>query len=107
MGTKRTNTIRFALHRTFVGFSIAFLLAGIPSLLARKGAPAGQSNGVTIPEGTTIEVRMMDELNTGTNRVGDRFKASLTRDLNVGGRQIARKDSLVGGKVVELVSSGE
>jgi hypothetical protein len=87
-------------------FVALVLSAGNSSLLASKGGSRRLTNGVSIPDGTLIEVRMIDEVNTGANKVGDSFEASLARDLNVGGRQIARKDSPARGRVVEVVSSG-
>jgi hypothetical protein len=71
-----------------------------------SGSSLLASKGLAIPDGSLIEVKMIDGVNTGTNKAGDLFEASLTQDLNVGGRQIARKGSLARGRVVEVVSSG-
>ena len=98
---------KYALRMSLTGWFVALVLsAGDSSLLSAKGGSRRLTNSVSIPDGTLIEVRMIDEVNTGANKVGDPFEASLTRDLNVGGRQIARKDSPARGRVVEVVSSG-
>ena len=98
---------KYALRMSLTGWFVALVLsAGDSSLLASKGGSRRLTNSVSIPDGTLIEVRMIDEVNTGANKVGDSFEASLARDLNVGGRQIARKDSPARGRVVEVVSSG-
>jgi hypothetical protein len=98
---------KYALRMSLTGLFVALVLsAGDSSLLASKGGSRRLTNSVSIPDGILIEVRMIDEVNTGANKVGDSFEASLARDLNVGGRQIARKDSPARGRIVEVVSSG-
>jgi hypothetical protein len=75
-------------------------------VLSAYGSGVLASKGLSIPDGTLIEVKMIDGVNTGANKSGDLFEASLARDLNVGGRQIARKGSPARGSVVEVISSG-
>ena len=60
----------------------------------------------TIPAGTHISVRMGQELSSGTAKVGDRFDATLARDLVVGGKTIAKAGSPARGKVTLAKSSG-
>ena len=60
----------------------------------------------TIPAGTHISVRMGQEISSGTAKVGDRFDATLARDLVVGGKTIAKAGSLARGKVTLAKSSG-
>jgi hypothetical protein len=101
------NKLKYALRMSLAGLCVTLVLsAGGSGLLASKGTRTRLTNNVSIPDGTLIEVRMIDGVNTGVNKVGDPFQASLARDLNVGGRQIARKDSPARGRVVEVVSSG-
>ena len=97
--------------RTFNNLFVALVTTGIlsvstPDLEAKRAQPEGPSKSLAIPSGTPIEVKMIDELNTGTNNVGDTFHASLTKNLVVAGRQLAPKDTLVSGKVIGLTSSG-
>jgi hypothetical protein len=60
----------------------------------------------TIPAGTHISVRTVQELTSGTAKVGDRFDATLARDLVVGGKTIAKAGSPARGKVTLAKSSG-
>jgi hypothetical protein len=104
---REANKSKYALRMSLAGLFVTLVLsAGGSGLLASKGTRTRATNNVSIPDGTLIEVRMIDGVNSGVNKVGDPFEASLTRDLNLGGRQIARKDSPARGRVVEVVSSG-
>jgi hypothetical protein len=60
----------------------------------------------TIPAGTHISVRMGQEISSGAAKVGDRFDATLARDLVVGGKTIAKAGSPARGKVTLAKSSG-
>jgi hypothetical protein len=60
----------------------------------------------TIPAGTHLTVRVGQELSSGTAKVGDRFDATLTHALVVGGKTIARAGAPVRGKVTLAKSSG-
>ena len=60
----------------------------------------------TIPAGTHITVRTSQELSSGSAKVGDRFDASLTRALVVGGKTLAKAGTPARGKVTSAKSSG-
>src|ERR1700693_3143203 len=60
----------------------------------------------TIPAGTHITVRTGQEITSGTAKVGDRFDATLTRDLVVGGKTLAKAGAPARGKVTAAKSSG-
>ena len=60
----------------------------------------------TIPAGTHLTIRTGQELSSGTAKVGDRFDATLTRALVVGGKTIAKAGVPVRGKVSAAKSSG-
>lgn len=60
----------------------------------------------TIPAGTHLTIRTGQELSSGTAKVGDRFDATLTRALVVGGKTIAKAGATVRGKVSAAKSSG-
>ena len=64
-----------------------------------------QRNSV-LPEGTTIQVRLTERLDSDTNRSGQMFEALLDQDLTANGRLIARAGNLVKGRLVEVVDSG-
>jgi hypothetical protein len=60
----------------------------------------------TIPAGTHITVRTSQELSSGSAKVGDRFDASLTHALVVGGKTLAKAGAPARGKVTSAKSSG-
>lgn len=60
----------------------------------------------TIPAGTRVSVRMGQQISSGTAKVGDRFDATLTRDLVVDGRTLAKEGAPARGKVTLAKSSG-
>jgi hypothetical protein len=60
----------------------------------------------TIPAGTHISIRTGQELSSGTAKVGDRFDATLTRALVVGGKTVAKAGAPARGKVTLAKSSG-
>ena len=83
------------------------MTASVPSGFAKKGAFRTQEGSASIPAGTTLNVRMIDELGqAGKTQKGDSFRASLDRAVVVDGRTVASKDALVRGTVTDVVSSG-
>ena len=67
---------------------------------------AGLTQTVTVPQGTSIMIRMIDSLDSSVNRPGDIFHASLTDDLKIGDVVVARKDADVYGKLIQVQSAG-
>lgn len=61
---------------------------------------------VTVPQGTKLLVRMIDSVDSSTNKVGDIFHASLEDDLRIGDVVVARKGADVYGKLVAVESAG-
>jgi hypothetical protein len=61
---------------------------------------------VTVPAGTQLAVRLVDALNTGQNRPGDVFRATLDQPIVVDGRAIAPRYAEVLGRIDGLASSG-
>lgn len=90
----------------FLLSAVCLVTASAPSGLARKARSARASATTVIPAGTPIHIRMVDELDTGRNRPGDRFTASLAQPLVANGKTVAPKDATVRGTVSEVVSSG-
>ena len=60
----------------------------------------------TIPAGTHITVRTAQELSSATAKVGDRFDATLTHALVVGGKTLAKSGAPARGKITIAKSSG-
>jgi hypothetical protein len=61
---------------------------------------------VTVPAGTRILIRMIDSVDSETNRVGDRFRASLETNLEQDGWLLARHGSDVYGRLVNAQGAG-
>ena len=60
----------------------------------------------TVPAGSTITVRVGSEISSGSAKVGDRFDATLTRNLVVNGKTLAKAGTPARGKVTSAKSSG-
>ncbi len=60
----------------------------------------------TIPSGTRLTVRMGSQISSGTATAGQRFEATLARNLVVNGKTLAREGAPVRGKVTSAKSSG-
>lgn len=61
---------------------------------------------VTIPEGTSLSIRLIDSIDSDKNKPGDTFRATLDSPLSAEGRVVVPKDADVEGTVQELKSAG-
>jgi hypothetical protein len=102
---RRTNRIQSQLGVACL-IAVCLMTTSVPSGFAKKGAFRTQEGSASIPAGTTLNVRMIDALDTGKTQKGDSFRASLDRAVVVDGRTVASKDALVRGTVTDVVSSG-
>lgn len=73
---------------------------------ARNMAASARAASITIPEGTSLQVRMIDSIDSETNKVGDRFRASLDEPVQVGDTVVIPKNADVQGRVVNAASAG-
>jgi hypothetical protein len=73
------------------------LLAAMPALVA--GAEA-------IPPGTTVNVRLAQTISSAKARSGDSWAGTLSNDVVVDGRIVARRGDQVQGRVVDAKASG-
>jgi hypothetical protein len=85
--------------------------APVAAVAPAEAAPAsdavsGPTQTVTVPTGTPIMIRMIDGIDSSTNKVGDMFHASLEDSLTVNGVLIAKKDADVYGKLIQAQSAG-
>ena len=79
----------------------------ITSVTPQREAPAPAApRTVTVPAGTSIEVRISTEINSGSTAAGSTFDGVLADPLVVEGVTVAPRGSLVGGRVANKVSSG-
>jgi hypothetical protein len=77
--------------------------AAPPAVASTPPAPA---NGITIPAGEPLLVRMIDGVDSSKNQVGDIFHASLETDLNIDGILVARKGADVYGRLAQAKEAG-
>lgn len=82
--------------------------AAASSRLAQAGSERADETAspIVIPEGTEIEVRLLNTLSTKSNRVGDQFSASVERPIQVDGKEIVPRDATVLGVVTSVKESG-
>jgi hypothetical protein len=84
--------------------------AAKPSSLAPQSPqaqdPAAQYGEITIPAGQSLLVRMIDDVDSSKNRVGDVFHASLETDLYINGTFVARRGTDVYGRLAEAKEAG-
>lgn len=73
--------------------------------VAQTNAPGGQE--ITVPAGASLLVRMIDSVDSSTNRIGDPFKASLEGPLVVGNTVVAPKGADVYGKLAQAKAAGQ
>jgi hypothetical protein len=102
----RNNSIRhqtnFAQKRPPEGGIMVKRMLPLGAVLMLSVLAAAQS----IPAGTKVTVRTTSTLSSGTTRAGETFAATLSKDLVVHGKKIARKGDPVKGKVTLSKSSG-
>ena len=76
-----------------------------PTTLQAPNLPTS-TDRITVPAGTRLLVRMIDGIDSDTNRIGDRFRASLQENLVVEGRIVAPKGTDVYGRLSEAREAG-
>jgi len=60
----------------------------------------------TVPEGTEIQVRLQDPLDTSVNQEGDTFHSILDQDIEVNGKTVIPRGSILEGKLSGVARSG-
>ena len=68
--------------------------------------PPPRPTTAVLPAGTPLDVRLMQAVSSGRDNLGDTFEAQLERDLEVDGKLLAKRGSLVTGKISDVVGSG-
>lgn len=63
-------------------------------------------NGIVIPKGTALQVRIDENLDTKRNRAGDQFRASLAEPIVLEGKTIVPRGTPFIGHVTESEASG-
>jgi len=70
-------------------------------------APPPAPKRVTIPSGTTLAIRLVDELDSETAQPGQTFKATLDSPLSVDGEVVVPAGHDVQGHVIDVKSAGK
>jgi hypothetical protein len=81
--------------------------AAAPAHTQTAQTTATATRDVVIPAGTSLMVRMIDSVDSSTNKVGDPFKASLDAPLVIGDTVVAPKGADVYGKLAQAQQSGQ
>jgi hypothetical protein len=77
--------------------------------MAQQDAPQSAQGlqAVTIPSGTSLLIRMIDSVDSSTNRVSDPFHASLETPLVIGNTVVAQKGADVYGMLARAKEAGK
>ena len=62
---------------------------------------------VTIPDGTVLQVRMIDTIDSASNQPGDRFRATLDAPITIDDKVIVPQGADIEGRVAELKGAGK
>jgi hypothetical protein len=89
------------MRKAFQSLWIALLLIAVLS-----GVTAAGGRDATLPAGTQIQVRLLNQLDTGAAQAGQTFSATVAGPVVTGGRTVLAAGSKVSGRVMEAVSSG-
>lgn len=68
--------------------------------------PVAKTVTVTIPEGTSLSIRLVDSIDSNRSKAGDSFGATLESPLMADGQVIVPKDAEIEGRIEELKSAG-
>lgn len=87
--------------------------AGSPERILRPERPvpppatAGARQSVEVPEGTQIVIRMIDDVDSTRDRIGQTFRASLDEPIIVNGAEVVPRGADVVTKLVDDKESGK
>jgi len=62
---------------------------------------------VTVPDGTVLQVRMIDSIDSASNQPGDRFRATLDAPITIDDKVIVPQGADIEGHVAELKGAGK
>ena len=79
--------------RKFLGVLGALLLAG----------SAWAQNGLTVPEGTALKVKLATTISTFSSKVGDPFQGKVTEQVVVDGKTVIPVGATIEGRITKLV----
>ena len=86
--------------------SLLCVLAVTVSMSAQRRGSNNANYGGVIPQGTQVQIRMIDSLSSANARAGQTFRASLEQPVVVNGRTLYPRGADVTGQVIQAKSSG-
>jgi len=69
-------------------------------------SPPPPPKPVTIADGTVLQIRMIDPIDSASNQPGDRFRATLDTPITINDKVIVPQGADIEGRVAELKSAG-
>lgn len=92
--------------RKCLGVVMTIVLFSTGALAQRHARHTGQQYGAAIPQGTPVQIRMIDSLSSASAKEGQTFRATLEQPIVVNGQTLYPKGADVVGQVVQAKSSG-
>jgi len=77
-----------------------------PTTAITPPPPPPPPKPVTIPDGTVVQIRMIDSIDSATNQPGDRFRATLDTPITIDDKVIVPQGADIEGRVAELKGAG-
>jgi len=74
--------------------------------VTRPTSSNAANTGFTIPTGAKVTIRMIDSVNSETNKVGDTFIATLDEPLMQGGLEVVPRGADVRGRIANINEAG-
>ena len=106
-GKEEIYSVKDVLNLSFDDTAAGSSSSGASYAEGTEAAGASSARGtVTVPSGTILKVRMIDGIDSSTNKVGDQFTASLEDALVVGDTVVAPKGADVYGRLTNAKSAG-
>src|SRR5438093_8216053 len=70
--------------------------------VTRPTSSSAANNGWTIPTGSKVVIRMVDRVNSETNKIGDTFVAVLDEAISQGGIEVIPRGADVRGRIANI-----
>ncbi|MGH9523069.1 MAG: hypothetical protein ACRD3E_11125 [Terriglobales bacterium] len=86
--------------------TLAVILAFSLTASAQHHGRYNSTAGGAIPQGTQVQIRMIDSLSSATAKAGQTFRATLEQPIVVNGRTLYPRGAEVTGQVLQAKSSG-
>jgi hypothetical protein len=85
---------------------VAALALAVPCFAQAGGASSTAANVLNIPSSQGIVAKLLTDLDSSKNKVGDTVLAETTRDIKDGHEMLLKKGSTLNGKIVKVDAGG-